>query len=73
MYLALRLSLVKTLSSADGKLPLILDDPFVQYDSNRKRKAFTTLENFAKNNNLQIIMTTCISERFYESANIIEI
>lgn len=73
MYLALRLSLVKMLSSADGKLPLILDDPFVQYDSNRKRKAFTTLENFAKNNNLQIIMTTCISERFYESANIIEI
>ena len=73
MYLALRLSLVKTLSSADGKLPLILDDPFVQYDSNRKIKAFTTLENFAKNNNLQIIMTTCINESFYESANIIEI
>ena len=73
MYLALRLSLVKMLSSADGKLPLILDDPFVQYDSNRKIKAFTTLENFAKNNNLQIVLTTCINEPFYESANIREI
>ena len=73
MYLALRLSLVKLLSSADGKLPLILDDPFVQYDSNRKINAFTTLEKFSKNNNLQIIMTTCTNESFYESANIIEI
>lgn len=73
MYLALRLSLVKTLSPADGMLPVILDDPFVQYDSNRKKAAYLTVEKFAKENNVQVIMTTCINEPFYESSNVVNL
>lgn len=73
MYLALRLSLIKTLSPRDGSLPIILDDPFAQYDSVRKKLAYEAVESFAKENNMQVIMTTCIREPFYDSANIIPI
>lgn len=73
MYLALRLSLVKILSSDDGILPVVLDDPFVQYDDNRKKFAYDMLENFAKENKMQVIMTTCINEPFYEAAQIISL
>ncbi|MBE7059099.1 MAG: hypothetical protein E7387_08435 [Ruminococcaceae bacterium] len=73
MYLALRLSLVKALSTADGILPVVLDDPFVQYDDERKKFAYNTLENFSKENNMQVIMTTCTKEPFYETAQIISL
>lgn len=73
MYLALRLSLVKTLSSESGILPIILDDPFVQYDSDRKKFAYDTLENFSRENKAQVIMVTCSKEPFYEDAQIISL
>ena len=73
MYLALRLSLIKTLSSDDGILPVILDDPFVQYDIDRKVAAYETLKNFSLENKVQVIMATCLQEPFYEGAQIISL
>lgn len=73
MYLALRLALVKSLSSKDERLPVILDDPFVQYDSERKQLAYSAIEEFSKENNIQIILTACVKEPFYNSAAIVEL
>ena len=73
MYLALRLALVKSLSSKDERLPVILDDPFVQYDSERKQLAYRALDEFSKENNIQIILTACLKEPFYNGASIIEL
>lgn len=73
MYLALRLALVKSLSSKDERLPVILDDPFVQYDSERKQLAYRAVEEFSKENNIQIILTACLKEPFYNGASIIEL
>lgn len=73
MYLALRLALVKSLSSKDERLPVILDDPFVQYDSERKQLAYRAVDEFSKENNIQIILTACLKEPFYNGASIIEL
>lgn len=73
MYLALRLALVKSLSSKDERLPVILDDPFVQYDSERKQLSYRAVDEFSKENNIQIILTACLKEPFYNGASIIEL
>lgn len=73
MYLALRMALVKSMSTTEGRIPLILDDPFVQYDKTRKQLSYDSVASFSKENNLQIIMTTCIKEPFYDQSTIIEI
>lgn len=61
MYLALRLALVKIISSQESLLPLILDDPFVQYDEKRECYAFDVICRFAEENHAQVILTTCRS------------
>lgn len=73
MYLALRLALVKIISPPESVLPLILDDPFVQYDLQRKQYAYTVIERFAAENHSQIMITTCRKEVFEKSFHIIEL
>lgn len=64
MYLALRLALVKIISSPESMLPLILDDPFVQYDAKRKQYAYDVIERFSAENHMQIILTVCRNDGF---------
>lgn len=73
MYLALRLALVKLVSSETAVLPVILDDPFVQYDIVRKGLALTALRNFADRNESQVIITTCLRDTYPEDINVIEL
>lgn len=73
MYLALRLALVKLVSSETSVLPVIFDDPFVQYDVVRKGLAMRALCDFADNNDSQIIITTCLPDRYADEVNVIEL
>lgn len=73
MYLSLRLSLIKMLSPANNMMPIILDNPFVQYDNKRKEKAYNVLRDFSSANFIQIILTTCSKESFPEEFNIIDL
>lgn len=73
MYLALRLALVKIISVSESMLPLILDDPFVQYDAIRKQYAYDVIEQFSAENHAQIILTVCRSEAFPESFRVTEL
>ncbi len=59
LYLALRLAIVESIYHTDLKLPLIFDDSFVQFDSERMRTAFTFLIKLAREEGLQILFTTC--------------
>ena len=54
-------------------LPLILDDPFVQYDAIRKQYAYYVIEQFSAENHAQIILTVCRSEAFPESFRVTEL
>lgn len=73
MYLALRLSLVKVLSSGENVLPVILDDIFVHYDDKRKKSAYSVINNFSSDNSIQIIMTMCSKDALPEDFNIIKL
>lgn len=73
MYLALRLALVKIISVSESMLPLILDDPFVQYDATRKQYAYDVIEQFSAENHAQIILTVCRKEPFPESFRVMEL
>ena len=64
MYLALRLALVKIISAPESRLPLILDDPFVQYDAKRRQSAYDVIKQFSAENRVQIILTVCGGESF---------
>jgi uncharacterized protein YhaN len=57
VYLALRLALVRVFSGADETIPMLLDDPFANYDDERLRHALKLLQNVAETN--QIILFTC--------------
>lgn len=73
MYLALRLALVKIISSSESMLPLILDDPFVQYDDKRRRTAYEVAERFTEENHSQLIMTASRNDGFPENFRIMEL
>lgn len=73
MYLALRLALVKIISASQSLLPLILDDPFVQYDAKRKQYAYDVIGQFCAENHAQIIMTACRNDSFPESFHVTEL
>lgn len=73
MYLALRLALVKLVSSETSVLPVIFDDPFVQYDIVRKGLAMTALSDFADRNDSQVIITTCLRDMYPDDVNVIEL
>ena len=73
MYLALRLALVKIISSPESPLPLILDDPFVQYDTKRRMYAYDVIKRFAAENHAQILVTACRNDGFPESFRVTEL
>ncbi len=56
-YLSLRLALSKMLGMEKTKLPIFLDDVFVQYDKERKKIAMEYLEEISEEN--QVIYFTC--------------
>lgn len=58
IYLALRLAL-SALLGADGALPLLLDDSFVQFDAERTEQALRTVRDFAVKQGRQVILFTC--------------
>jgi len=68
LYLAARLALVKIISE-DKNPVIILDDPFVTFDTERRNNALRVLQSLS--NDYQIIMLTC--HDFYDeiSANVI--
>ncbi len=57
IYLALRLALVRVFSNSGESIPMLLDDPFANYDDHRLRNALELLREVAKTN--QIILFTC--------------
>ncbi|MBX7256593.1 MAG: AAA family ATPase [Candidatus Hydrogenedentes bacterium] len=57
IYLALRLALVKSLSDSGESIPLLLDDPFANYDDDRLSKALNVLRRIGETN--QILLFTC--------------
>jgi uncharacterized protein YhaN len=67
MYFGLRLGLIDIIKE-DKKLPLVLDDCFVQYDNNRLKMVMETLGNL----NRQIIILSCHrrEERILRDINI---
>lgn len=76
IYLAFRLTIAKLISDEET-LPVYLDEPFVQYDDSRLYKAFNYLCDYSKQNDSQIILTSChdriISDDFSKLLNIIYI
>jgi uncharacterized protein YhaN len=73
MYLALRLALVKLISSDTVAFPVIFDDPFVQYDKTRRLSAIEVLSRFAENNETQVIITACVRDDYPENVNVINL
>lgn len=59
MYFALRVAAVKLIERDGEKLPLIMDEPFSQYDDDRMTKAFYYLKELARDR--QVIFFTCKS------------
>jgi uncharacterized protein YhaN len=57
VYLALRLASVKLVEKEDERLPLFLDEPFVQYDEERTKNALSLLAEECKTR--QILLFTC--------------
>ena len=55
-YLSLRLALA-SLMEVGVSLPVLLDDPFIQYDDHRAKKALEFFNSFAKEH--QVILFTC--------------
>lgn len=56
-YLGLRLALLDLFTEGQEPVPLILDDPFVQYDDDRAREAMAFLTEVARSR--QVILMTC--------------
>lgn len=56
--LAVKLAELKLLADAGNPLPLLLDEPFAVYDDDRRRTSTETLLQFAKENNIQILITS---------------
>lgn len=59
-YLALRLAVAELLSQNGEKLPLFLDDVFLQYDDGRAEEGLRFLSEYSKKNGAsQIVLFTC--------------
>ncbi|MFZ5817541.1 MAG: AAA family ATPase [Bacillota bacterium] len=56
-YLALRVAILDLLTEGQERIPLLLDDPFVQYDSERLRSAMAYLGRLAADR--QVVLMTC--------------
>lgn len=57
IYLALRLALVQSISAAGESIPLLLDDPFANYDDARLANALALLVELGKTH--QILLFSC--------------
>ena len=57
IYLALRLAMVECASVQNEKIPMLLDDPFANYDDDRLNRAMKLLQEIGKTS--QIILFTC--------------
>lgn len=57
IYLALRLAMVQSMSESGESIPLLLDDPFANYDDFRLERALDLLARLSENN--QVILFTC--------------
>ena len=57
IYLALRIALVRTLSAGAESVPMLLDDPFANYDDARLERAMKLLSRIAETN--QVLLFTC--------------
>lgn len=57
LYLALRLALLDLVTAGQERLPLLLDDPFVQYDDRRAAAALAYLAEAARER--QVVLMTC--------------
>lgn len=57
IYFALRLALVQALSSGNERIPLLLDDPFANYDDARLASALRLLLEIGKEH--QVLLFTC--------------
>nr|MBP9004414.1 hypothetical protein [Candidatus Hydrogenedentota bacterium] len=57
LYLALRLALVQRLSRNGERLPMLLDDPFANYDDTRLRAALELLREMGQE--YQVLLFTC--------------
>jgi uncharacterized protein YhaN len=59
IFLSLRLALVNSFARRGAKLPLVLDDVLVNFDTGRVKAAAALLRDFAKQHRHQILMFTC--------------
>ncbi len=59
LYFSLRMAISEIFSEDLGGLPIFLDDPFVQYDDERRFAALNFLREYSKEKNSQIILFTC--------------
>ncbi|MDF2987113.1 MAG: hypothetical protein K0R50_2623 [Eubacterium sp.] len=66
LYLALRIAIAETVLKGNEGLPLIMDEPFAQYDDDRTIKALNRIGELSKNR--QIIIFTC-KQREVEQIN----
>lgn len=57
LYLALRLAMVQALSESGESIPMLLDDPFANYDDHRLEHTMRLLARLAERN--QILVFTC--------------
>jgi len=57
LYLALRLALVEAISERGEPIPMLLDDPFANYDDGRLEKTMQLIANIAQHN--QVMLFTC--------------
>ena len=57
IYLALRLALIQGMSSNGERIPMLLDDPFTNYDDVRLHRAMRLLSRMGEQN--QILLMTC--------------
>ena len=57
LFLALRMALIDSLQQDDESLPVVFDDIFVNFDTNRRDAAWQTMESFAADK--QLIIFEC--------------
>ncbi len=59
IYLALRLAVAEITSRPAGRMPLLLDDVFIQYDDQRTRAGLQWLQGLVRQENWQALLFTC--------------
>jgi hypothetical protein len=72
IFLSLRLALINSFAKRGAKLPLVLDDVLVNFDTGRVKAAAGLLRDFARKHKHQILMFTCHEHimRIFRSAKV---